>query len=812
MFKRFSLLVSLLFLAFYQPTVAQSLSGFSLSSLKNINVSSIPESTIKSYAAKINEQGLSLDEVLAMAKEKGASSSQISQLRSRLSRYVKSSKSKENTSSNISEVSTTSTSESSISKKEEVQLSDFDKKIFGYDIFNKKNLNFTASTTAPVPDSYIVGIGDRLVVNVYGRSENSFETQVASNGCINLSMVGDIKIAGLKLAEARSRIMTRLRNVYADLGSRTFASVSVEYTAPITVNVMGEAYAPGTYTVSATASLFNVLYLCGGPNSNGSYRDIQLIRAGKIIAHLDVYDFILNGKTNGNIALANGDIVLIPTYQKRVSVGGQFKRSGYFEAKEGETAQDLINYAGGFDVRAMQSHMGIFRIGKYALEYKEISDPKSFLLANGDSLYVASVSDSRMDGAVHVSGGGVRADGYYEYIPDMKLSQLIAKAGGLIENAFTNRGVITRLKEDFTTEALRFNVRSVVDGQSDLTLKDGDHVYIGRIDSMRQAPVVKIFGEIKGPGEYSYSEGMTISDLIVISGGLTENSSVNNVEVARRLSAEERFADNYSTSRTNTVNLSLDLSVGSKDNDFALEPFDEIFIRTLPANSYDGQVLVSGACLYPGSYSITGVNFRISDLLERCGGLSDVANSSGVQLYRKINLSEIQTKIRLRTTDTNTTTGAGDTIYYLRDDEVPYEKISVNTEKILKDNSCRENFRLQDGDILSISEQTNVVRVGGNVQNVVSLVWQKGWNAKDYIKHSGGFAPRSFKRKTYVIYPDGTSASVGHILFFRRYPKVTPGSEVVVPLRPQKDLNLPVYTSVFTGLISSLAVIVSLTK
>lgn len=805
----------------FQEVAAQTAQKNSKVDYSSINVGSIPEDQIKTQALKLKKAGVSLDEALAQAKAKGATPTQITQLRRRLARYLSNSSTSTDRRLSGAQTQTNSASfdmfgqndlnlldeedETSTTLQQPVYTHE-DSLLFGFDIFNRKGLTFEPSSNMAVGDSYVIGIGDQIDIDIYGSAEQSYQLTVAKDGTLSIPMVGPVRIGGLTMADAKAAILAKMRTIYSDMGSRTNASIRLAQANPVKVSVIGEAFLPGTYTVSAASSLFNVLYRSGGPTRNGSYRDIQLIRGGRVIAHLDVYDFLVNGKNDVNVSLADGDIVLIPTYIKRVMTGGAFKRVGYFEAKEGETVSDLIRYAGGFTPRAQSDHIGMFRVGKYTTEYIDVKDPSSVQLASGDSVVVNSIDEKRIDNAVTVEGA-VFAPGTYEFSEGMKLSNLLEQAGGLTENAFLTRGVITRYKEDYTLEALNFNVLDVKNGLTDLGIKSGDIVTIASIDDMREQRTVTLSGEVQMPGVYEYRDNLTLGDVIVLANGLTENAQTNNVEIVRRIDDDANY-DAERARELRTVIITRDLALdGKEDNSFLLKPFDQIFIRTKGSASIGGSIVIRGAVNNPGSYGLTNNHVTLSQMSAWCGGFSSSADIDAARIYRPIIISPEERSIKMRQS-----LARGDTLFYLQENGIEYDFVAIRLKDAINNPGSAADIYLRDGDILEIPNSSQTVRVSGIVQTPTSMIWAKGWNAKDYIKRAGGFAPRAYKKLTYVVHANGESESVRHILFFRKYPEVRPGSEVVVPQKPEPKLQAPAYVSMGSTLVSMAAIIVTLLK
>lgn len=774
---------------------------------KSINVQNIPESQIKEMATKIQAAGFDLESALEQAKNKGANTQQISILRRRLTPYFKT-QSKTTQSANQKDVSELGSPSKPISVRAVVEEEPVkaDTTLFGYSIFNKSGLTFTPETSMAVGENYVIGVGDEIAVDIYGATEQTYELTVASDGTVVVPMVGPIKVGGQTVEEARRNVVTKLKRIHADLNGQSKASLRVTSPNPVTISVMGEAHMPGTFTVPASASLFNVLYLSGGPNVNGSFRDIQLIRGGKIIAHLDIYDFLLNGKNDVNPSLVEGDIVMIPTYAKRVTIEGAFKRNGIFEAKEGETVADLIRYAGGFTPDAKSDHVGVYRIGKYTTEYKDVTDIENEMIVSGDKITCGRKKTERIDNAVTIEGA-VFAPGVFEYQEGMTLKSLIEKAGGLTENAFLTRGVISRYKDDFTLEALNFNVLDAANGTADMPLRSNDIVTIASIDDMRERPVVTINGRVAVPGTYEYHENLTLGDLIVLAGGLQEYASLSNVEIIRRLSSDDMEKQTRLSGSVETVTITRDLNM-SGGNDFKLEPFDVVSVRQYAAATIGGSVTVSGAVVSAGSFGLTSNAMPVSEIIARCGGLTESADIDAIRVFRKYDISDTEREIRKRMCVVN-----GDTATYsLLEKNELYEYVNCNIRKALEEPGCEYDILMRDGDRIEVPIKAQTVRVSGTVQNPSNVIWRKRLRADDYVDAVGGFASRAAKKKTYVVHANGEADRVHHFLFIRIYPKVTPGAEVIVPKKPESTMTVPTIISMTSSVISMVAVVFAMTK
>lgn len=744
---------------------------------RTMDVSKMSDGQIRQISTEMTARGYSIDQVKALAKSRGASERQADELAKR----IQSLKTKSKNVSKAGEIQFVEDKPQSV--KAYIKPSAKDSLIFGFNLFNNSKLTFEPNVNIPVPEGYVLGVGDEIIIDVWGQSSMSYDLVVATNGCIDIPIAGPVSVMGATIKEATNRIESKLKTIYSDLGNGTSASVKTGKLRTITVNVMGEVFAPGTYTVSGAASLFNVLYLCGGPNQNGSFRNVQLLRGGKLVATLDVYDYLLNYKADVNVPLYNNDVIMIPTYQKRIAVGGAFKRTGYFEAKEGETIDDIIRYAGGFEPMAMTDHVGLVRIGKKGKEYKDVADPSSISAFNGDSISVSIVNESRLDNTVEIVGG-VFAPGYYEFKSGMRLSDLLKQAGGLIENAFLNRGVITRLKSDYTLQSLNFNVEELASGKYDIELNDKDVITISTIDDQRESPMLTIKGAVKNPGVYDYAEGITIGDLVLLAGGLLDDASSTNVEIVRKLSVEVADTSEYAVAEDHYVSISRDLNLSDSGSNFVLNPSDVVTIRRYPSSQFKGTVTVSGEVKMPGTYEMVNKEDNIITILQRAGGLTQSAYINGARLYRRVALNSKERAIKIAQAKAQSDDSTK--IYALMNDDA-YELVSIDLKEMFKDKKSLSNMRLKNGDEIVIPSVMQTVKVGGEVLNPIALTWTKKMSARRYVKMAGGFSDRARKRKTYVVYPDGHAKATGRFLWFKFYPKVDAGCEVMVPTKPERE-------------------------
>jgi len=744
-----------------------------------IDVNSLTEQQIQQIVNEVNARGLTMDQAAQLAQVQGATPQQIEQIKRRIQELNFSKGKSISTPGNENSKSTTSVREA-FTEKKAVDASPALKRIFGFQLFNSNNLTFEPPVNFPTPQSYILGIDDELLVSIWGASQQSYQLRVETNGAVSIPDIGPVYVSGMEFTQAKELIKKRLIAIYQGMGGsnpNTYAEVSISNLRSIKINVIGEVLAPGTYTLPSTASAFNALYLSGGPNENGSFRNIQIIRDNKIIKTIDVYDFLINANTQGNIQLREQDIVYIPTYQKRVEAKGAFKRTGIFELTEKETLSDMIRYLGGFTDQAFKAQLSLTRITASEKKVIDINQSiyESFVPANGDAIVAASIIN-RYENRVNISGAVFRP-GAYELTEGLTLSGLIKKAQGVTENYFTNRGLIIRLQEDLSPITLSFDVAEVLKGNNDMPLQREDQVIIQNIDSMKENRTVQIFGEVQKPGIIQFSDDLTLQDLIFLSGGFTEAASESYIEVARRRNYEE--SDQVSDEIVKLFQFKIDrgLKLGIKDKTFLLLPFDYVYVRRAPSYHEQRTVYITGEVRYPGAYSINSKNEKISDLINRSGGLMPNAFIKGARMKRA-NAYAVTTLNAVRN-------NLPDSLLSRAESQIGNDHLELRLESILKKPGTVYDYVLKDGDRIDIPEVAQEVRISGEILNPIGMAYQKGEKLKYYVDRSGGFTDKARKSKVYVIYSDGTSA-VTHNFFGRHYPALQPASQIVIPQRPER--------------------------
>lgn len=775
---------------------------FSLATAQNINpaavdVSALSEGQIMQLITEMQKRGMSEEQALALARARGVSEEQISLLRERMEN-VQSRQGASRSAELGLELDGGMSSdflfggEELFSSKPFFTPTEEERRLFGFSLFNSENLSFQPNANYPVTDAYIVGVGDEFRVDVYGASQQSYVMIVDKNGQIRIPNVGPVGVGGRTYGTAKELIREKLSLIYRDLVSsapKTFANIQLGAVQPISVSVIGEVFAPGTFNLPGAATAFNALFLSGGPNIKGSFRDIRVMRNGKVVHRLDVYDYLVNGNGAVDVPLQNGDVLMVPTYKQRVRVGGEFIRSGIFEPIEGETLEHLMEYAGGFNEQAYRNRVELYRNTGRERAVKDVF-PDEFaetVLQNGDSVFVSKILE-RFANRITITGAVFRP-GTYELREGMMLSQLLERADGLREDAFVERGLIMRRNEDLSLSNVSFRVGDIVSGKKDLSLKREDVVQIFSIEDLRELRSVTVKGEVQRPGLHDFREGMTLGDVIALSGGFRELASESYIEVTRRLSYEEAGQPGAQTAHLFQFSIPRSLSLNSSDAAFELLPFDEVFVRRAPGGIKEGTVRISGEVNYSGDYALVKKNERLSDLIARSGGFTAEAYLDGAMLTRPIRLSAKESRLREFARAQNQ---GEDT------ELMDFEVVGVDLARAISNPGGRDDIYLRDGDELVIPRRNQTIQVGGGVLNPLSMPYVEGRGVKYYVKNSGGFALRAKKNRTYVIYPNGSAGATSSFLFMRSYPKVTPGSEIVVPQKPERD-PLPVTAWIAIG-------------
>ncbi|ASB49408.1 SLBB domain-containing protein [Alkalitalea saponilacus] len=750
----------------------------------SVDVSALSDAQVQRLLDEMQRRGLTEEQALALARSQGVPESQISMLRQRIRTLgagtISDERMKTRESMAMEDFASGFDQQPVIySKKAFFVPSEQETRLFGFHFFNSDNLTFEPGINYPVTRKYLVGPGDQFIIDVYGVSEMTYFLFVDRSGNITIPNVGPIPVGGFTLEEAEERIFRRLSRIYRDMVAdepRTFANIQLGQIKPITVNVVGEVFAPGTFTLPGASTAFNALYLAGGPNLRGSFREIRVIREGEVLQKVDVYDYLINGNSEVNVHLMDGDIIMVPTVRNRVRIGGHLIRTGLFETLEGESIDELIKYAGGFDEKAYNRRIELHRNTGRELEVRDVFADQydDFYAQNGDSLYVGAIL-SRFANRVAIDGAVFRP-GTYELTKDLTLSQLIERADGLREDAFMERGMILRLNENLSYSNVAFDLSAVISGDKDISLRREDVVTISSIDDMREARTIRVFGEVQRPGRLDFREALTLGDAIALAGGLKESASESYVEVTRRLTYQEAASTSERTGHLFQFTIPRSLTLHNDDASFLLQPYDQIFIRRAPGFVQESSIRISGEIMYAGEYALVSRNERLSDVIRRAGGLTPEAYLPGAMLTRERRKGKADALTQSLEQSDERVSFSG----------LDFSVIGIDLEAALRRPGSRDDIYLQDGDELVVPRRLQTVQVEGEVLNPISMPYIEGKGLRYYIDQSGGFGLRAKRRKAYVIYPNGTAAATRNYVLFSSYPTVMPGSQIVIPQKPPR--------------------------
>lgn len=677
------------------------------------------------------------------------------------------------------------------------ELTKIRKKIFGSQIFNNENLTFTPNTTLATPRDYTIGPGDELLVYIYGFSQQKFTLLVNSDGFVFMdkSIGGAVQLAGRTIEQAQKELIQRLSPHYVGLGmpnsgAQTYLQITLGRIRTIRVTVLGEVITPGTYSISSLSTALNALHLTGGPNELGSFRDIKVIRKNQVVAKLDLYELLMKGSLESDIRLQDNDVIQVDVFQKRIELKGNFKRPGIYELLKSEPLAKAIHYAGGFTQDAYSARLKVIGITPKEKKITDVSadDFEKYIPSNGDET-TAEVILNRFQNMVTIMGAIYRP-GQYSLDQNKSLLELISNADGLRGDAFLGRINITRTREDLSVENITLNLNDIYDKKvDDLLLKREDLITIPSKFELREGAFIRVTGELnKGPvQDFPYTSNLTLEDIILSAGGFRESAAASHVDVVRRKkdvnvqSSSAQIADIF------TFNISRDLTLDANESRFVLEPFDEVIVRN--ASNYQPQTFIvfEGEVVGAGTYGLKNKDEKLSDLLVRAGGLTAQAYVRGATLIRKVALSKQELDLRQKAV-AEVADDAKKGVFQVEtvEKEKP-EAIGINLEKILENPGGKEDIILQDGDIIRIPKRLETVRVQGELLFPTTVKYSGG-NFIDYISRAGGFTRTSLKRKSYVIYPNGSVDRTRKFLFFNKYPHIEPGSEIIVPVRTASDL------------------------
>lgn len=679
------------------------------------------------------------------------------------------------------------------------------KKVFGRDIFNTQALSFEPNMNLATPTDYVLGPGDQIVIDIYGDSQKTLVNTISPEGTVTISGVGPITVSGMSVAAAQQKIRSKVGSHYSGSNLR----LTLGNTRTIMVNVMGEVRTPGTYHLSAFASVFHALYRAGGISELGTLRNIKVFRSGRLVTVVDIYEYILNGRLAGNIRLQDNDVIQVGPYECLVGITGNVKRPMFYEMRKTESVSTLLKYAGGFTGDAYKKSVRLVRQtgDRYSVHNIEEFDMSNFKLDDGDAITVGGILN-RYENMVEIKGAVFRPGQFNLNGQVNTVRSLIEAAAGLTEDAFAEHAIVHRLKADRSLEILPVDVRGIMAGNiADVPLQNEDVLFIPTQEELRKERSLTITGEVMSPGTYEYADNTTIEDLIIQAGGLKDGASLARVDVSRRINAPHSTEKSQQIAKTYSFDLKDGLALG-KARDFTLMPFDVVHVRRSPGYVMPKNITVTGEVNFEGTFTLEKKNLRLSDAINMAGGVSPDAYIRGTRLIRKMSKDEYVRQQALLDALTNN----------LSMDSISFSKIKLDStyvigielDKALAEPGSDYDIVLREGDRIDVPEYNNTIRVAGDVQFPNSITYVNGKNYKWYINGAGGFSETAKKKKAFIIYPNGMMAKL------KSRTEIEPGSEIVVPTKKKHNTwriaDWLGFGSILTSMTSAAAMIAYLLK
>ena len=686
--------------------------------------------------------------------------------------------------------------------------------VFGRNIFNTRNLTFEPSVNIATPLNYRLGPGDEVIIDIWGASQNTIRQQISPDGTINIQKIGPVNLNGMTIAEANDYLKRTLNKIYNGLDNTDDPTSDIRLTLggirTIQINVMGEVVQPGTYSLSSFSTVFHALYRAGGVSEIGSLRNVQLVRNGKNIATIDVYQFIMKGNIQDDIRLQEGDVVIVPAYEVLVKIDGKVKRPMRFEMKKDENLSTLISYAGGFDADAYTRSLRVVRQNGQEYEVNTVKDLdySVYKMRNGDVVTAEAILN-RFTNKLEIRGAVYRP-GIYQLNGRLNtVRELVNEAQGLTGDAFLNRAVLYRQREDLTTEVVPVDIKAIMDGTSqNIILTKNDILYIPSIHDLEDRGDVVIHGEVAKPASYPYADNMTLEDLIIQAGGLREAASVVRVDVSRRIRNPHSTADNDTIGRTYTFSLKEGFVVDGTPG-FVLQPYDEVYVRRSPGYQVQQNVAVEGEILFEGSYAMTSRTERLSDLIRKAGGSTKNAYLRGAKLTRVATEGE---KKRMEDVLRLMSRQLGEAMMDSLDIHVEdHFTVGIDLEKALANPGSTADIVLREGDVVFIPKSTNTVKINGAVMVPNTVSYISGKHIDYYLNQAGGYADNAKKSKKFIVYMNGQVTKVKG----SGKKQIEPGCEIIVPSRSKKRTNMGEilgYATSFSSLGMMIASLANLIK
>lgn len=656
------------------------------------------------------------------------------------------------------------------------------RKIYGHQVFNSQSLTFEPSENLATPQNYRLGPGDEVVIDIWGTSEDHMRQTISPEGSIMISQIGPVYLNGLTIKDANQHIKSAFSRKYAGMNdAETDIQVTLGQVRTIQVDILGEVATPGTFRMSPFSSVFHALYRAGGINDIGSLRNIQVLRNGKKVAGVDIYDYLFKGKTSGNIRLQEGDVIIVPPYEQLVNIDGNVKRPMYYEIKPDETVKSLLDYAGGFTGDA---YGGMVRLSRQSGTENELynidrGEFATYRLQDGDIITVGTILDRyanrvELKGAVYRPGMFAIGDGL------KTVRDLIDKADGVTEDAYTDRVLLYREGPEKQLEVVALDLKDILRGAApDITLKRNDMLVISSVNELEERGDVYIGGQVARPGAYPYAANSTVEDLIFQAGGLLEGASTARVDISRRIVDPSATETTNQLAQEFTVSIENGLAVG-KGKGFRLKPYDRVEVRRSPGYAPQETVAIDGEVLFAGTYTLRKRNERLSEFVTRAGGLIDGAYIKGAHLSRRLSESELAArKEALRLAMSNNSENMGDSIAIDKIDLSNMYNVGINLEKALANPGSDYDLVLMPGDSLYVPEKQSTVKISGDVMFPNAVIYEPGKKLSHYINQAGGYGQRAKKGKAFIVYMNGTVARA------KRNTPIEPGCHIIVPSKPQ---------------------------
>ena len=686
--------------------------------------------------------------------------------------------------------------------------------VFGRNIFNTRNLTFEPSVNLATPSNYRLGPGDEVIIDIWGASQNTIRQQISPEGTINISKIGPVNLSGMTVSAANDYLKAALNKIYNGLNNTTDPTSDIRLTLgnirTIQINVMGEVVQPGTYALSSFSTVFHALYRAGGVSDIGSLRNVQLVRNGKNIATIDVYEFIMKGNTQDDIRLQEGDVVIVPAYDVLVKISGKVKRPMRFEMKKGESLSTLITYAGGFDADAYTRSLRVVRQNGEEYEVNTVKDMdySIYKMRNGDVVTAEAILN-RFTNKLEIRGAVYRP-GIYQLSGKLNtIRELVNEAQGLTGDAFLNRAVLYRQREDLTSEVVPVDIRSIMDGTSpNLALMKNDILYIPSIHDLEDRGNVTVHGEVAHPDSYPYADNMTLEDLIIQAGGLREAASTVRIDVSRRIKNPRSTADNDTIGQMYSFSLKDGFVIDGQPG-FILQPYDQVYVRRSPGYQAQQNVAIEGEILFGGNYAMTSREERLSDLVNKAGGPTSYAYLRGAKLTRVANASEkkrMSDVVRLMQRQLGE--AMIDSLGIRVEDTFT---VGIDLEKALSNPKGNADLVLREGDVISVPKNNNTVTINGAVMVPNTVSYIQGKDVDYYLNQAGGYSDNAKKSKKFIVYMNGQVTKVKG----SGNKQIEPGCEIIVPSKAKKKANIGNilgYATSFSSLGMMIASIANLIK